>query len=73
MTVTSMPAPVVYLAWCNDMLLGVYQTGGSAQRRIDAYRAQYPDGSWEQLPSGRWHQRNGRVARLEVEEQRVLR
>ena len=61
----------VYIAWCNDMILGVYGDAGMAQRHCDSYRTQYPGGEWEQLPSGRWHQRNGRIARLEVEEVRV--
>lgn len=65
-------SPQVYLVWVNDWLMGVYASRPSANRRMDAYRKENQDHPWYRLPSGRWYQHGGGVARLEVELREVL-
>jgi hypothetical protein len=57
----------VFIAWCNDMVLGTYRTGGAAQRRCDKYRSDNALLTWTWVPGTmRWSAPG--VARLEVEE-----
>jgi hypothetical protein len=62
----------VYLVFCNDMLLGVYNRIDKAKRRVDEYRETQPHAKWRQSPGDgyRWHNNEG-VARLEVTTERV--
>jgi len=57
----------VFALWLNYGLLGLFEKEEKALEQLELYKVNLgrPD-TWEQLPGGRWHQRNGPVARLEV-------
>lgn len=65
------PAVTVFLIWQNDALLDVYGTREAAEVRLLRVMQENAGEPWRHIRGGRWHQPDGRIARLEVEERAV--
>ena len=61
---------IVFIAWINDHILGVYATKELAQQKLDNYRIINSHLKWEFNPKTGWTA--GMIARFRVEDYYVI-
>lgn len=62
----------VYLLICNDTVLGVYNYPSNARNAMNKIMNEKNHGEWIRIRDGRYCQKNGSIARLEVITQPIL-